>query len=107
MSKNRVRLCTKSSTFIVGKAGESALCFSVIFFMISADSMYMLLPFWGCSKTMKKSMNAGFMSMFWFRIGLSEDEIVSTRGVRSMTPSQQRRGLLRRLVLVISLVEKP
>jgi hypothetical protein len=72
--------------------------------MISADKMHMLLLFGGCSKTVKKSLN---VSMFWFRIGPSEDDIVSTREVRSMTPSQQRRGLLRRLVSVISPVEKP
>ena len=45
--------------------------------------------------------------MFWFRFGPSEDDIVSIREVQSMIPSQQRRGLLRRLVLVISPVEKP
>jgi hypothetical protein len=78
-----------------------------MFFMISADKMHMLLLFGGCSKTVKKSLNARFVSMFWFRIGPSEDDIVSTREVRSMTPSQQRRGLLRRLVSVISPVEKP
>jgi hypothetical protein len=107
MSKSKVRLCTESSTFIVGKGGESVLCFSIIFFTISADSTHMLLLFWGCSKTVKKSSNVGFVSIFWFKIGPSEEEIVSTRGVRLMNPSQQRRGLLRRLVSLISPVEKP
>jgi hypothetical protein len=99
-------LCIESSMLIVGKAGESVLCLSIIFFTISADKIQMLLLFWGCSKTVKKYLNAGFVSIFWFRIGPSKDDIVSTRGVRSMTPFQQRRRLLRRLVSVISPVEK-
>jgi hypothetical protein len=106
MSKSRLRLYIESSTFIVGKAGESVPCLSIMLFTISADRMHMLLLFWGCSKIVKKSLNVGFVSMFLFRIGPSEDDIVSTRGVRSMIPSQQRRGLLRRLVSVISSVEK-
>jgi hypothetical protein len=28
--------------------------------------------------------------MFWFRIGPSKDDIVSIRGMRSMTPSKKR-----------------
>jgi hypothetical protein len=107
MSKSRMRLCIDSCTFIVGKARELVQYLLIIFLMILADSMHMLLVFCGCSKTMKKSSNVGFMSMFWFRISLSNDKIVSIRGVRSMTPSQQRRGLLRRLISVISPMGKP
>jgi hypothetical protein len=69
--------------------------------------MHMLVPFWDCSKTVKNSSKVGFVSIFWFEIGPSEEEIVSTRGVQSMTPSQQRTRLLRRLVSIISLVGKP
>jgi hypothetical protein len=75
MSKSRVRLCTDSSMFIVGNRGELVLYLSIIFLMIFADSMHLFLSFWGCSKIVKKSLNVGFVSMFWFRIGPSEDKI--------------------------------